>query len=184
MEKNIAEATSAKRPEKPYAFIFGHAFWNSCSPKDTLAWIDQVQDALGKVRPYLRLGRYLTYPRLYIGPSAAGPAKPEAFLETQGNEAVPIFQAAVRQPILDRGIEVMSVFNMSINATIPDGTHPGARINLLKAMTIINWLSMVDTRAWNDKLPPNPPASIAPSLPRPDYSWINRTATAKEDTST
>ena len=75
------------------------------------------------------------------------------FLGEQGNEAVVKFETAIRRPIQDRGVDFLGPYNMSRNARIPDGTHSGIRVNLLKAMALINWLDMVDIDAWSESAP-------------------------------
>jgi hypothetical protein len=141
---------SPTKPSRPYAFILGHGYWNDVNLNETSQWIDQVQGALTSNRPYLAEaatgGIKPYFPRLFMPPSACGDNKPSQFLLTQGNEALRRFEHGVAAMAPSKGLEFLGTWNMSIQADIPDGTHAGVRTNVLKAMMIVNWLAMLDTR--------------------------------------
>lgn len=45
-------------------------------------------------------------------------------------------------------IDVLGTYNMSVQADKYDGVHMDLRGNLVKAMGVLNWLSLVDLQGW------------------------------------
>jgi len=77
-------------------------------------------------------------------PNAAGPNKPQEFLERQGNPTLQKFEQDMGPSLQTRGIDHLSIFNATLNSTkSPDGTHAGWKNNILKAMFIFNWLHWI-----------------------------------------
>lgn len=92
---------------------------------------------------------------LFISPSAAGPLKPDEWIQSQGDKALQVFEKAMHSLVYDederfhgKGIEHMGTWNMSIQMEKWDGVHLDLRGNLLKAMGVINWLGGVETELW------------------------------------
>ena len=143
---------SAKKPSKPYAFIFGHGLWNDLDLQATLNWLDGILDATLDTAPYLasvnKRHSYSIWPRLFITPNAAGKKKPDNWLVSQGDKALMVFEESVRVEAAKRGVETMGTWNMSVQADKYDGVHLDLKGNLVKAMGMVNWLSLVDVDKW------------------------------------
>ena len=131
------------KPTKPYAFILGHGLWNDLGYSESISWIDQVQKAIRDIRPYLKDADAFSR-RLFVSPSAAGEEKPDRYILTQGNKAIQKYEKFMRENTPGRGLDFLGTYNMSVQSTIPDGTHSGIRVNILKAMTVLNWLDMLE----------------------------------------
>jgi hypothetical protein len=136
---------SPTKPQKPYAFIFGHGLWNDLDLQATLNWLDGIGHSILDQAPYLS---ELLWPRLMVTPNAAGIRKPDQWILTQGDKALQIFEHSVREESAKREIEHFGTYNMSIQSSKFDGVHLDLKGNLIKAMAVINWLAMIDTRDW------------------------------------
>jgi hypothetical protein len=135
----------AKRPRKPYAFVFGHGLWNDLDLQATVNWLDGInKHALDKA-PYLQKS---VWPRLIITPNAAGVKKPDQWILSQGDKALQIFEHSVQVEAAKRGIEHMGTWNMSIQTHKYDGVHMDLKGNLIKAMGVVNWLAGIDIEQW------------------------------------
>jgi hypothetical protein len=147
---------SPTRPPKPYAFILGHGLWNDLDLHATVNWLDGITAHTLAAAPYLaELPPLLlpgatsapaatAWPRLFITPNAAGTLKPDQWIVSQGDKALQIFEEAVRDEVHERGLDHLGTWNMSIQADKFDGVHLDLRGNLIKAMAVVNWLSLVD----------------------------------------
>jgi len=144
---------SPTRPRKPYAFILGHGLWNDLDLHATVNWLDGIIAHTVAAAPYLAaavaqplLGAAATtsWPKLFITPNAAGTLKPDQWIVSQGDKALQIFEEAVRDEVRERGVDHLGTWNMSIQANKFDGVHLDLRGNLIKAMAVVNWLSLVD----------------------------------------
>lgn len=69
--------------------------------------------------------------------------KNAAYLDTQNTNAIARFEAALHQHLVFRHIDMLGLFNMSVQTTSSDGTHANMRTNLVKAMMVLNWLDWV-----------------------------------------
>lgn len=92
---------------------------------------------------------------LFITPNAAGPLKPDAWIQSQGDKALQLFEKSAHNLIhrpggmfYGRGIEHMGTWNMSIQMEKWDGVHLDLRGNLVKAMGVVNWLGGVEVEVW------------------------------------
>ena len=139
---------------KPYAFVFGHGLWNDLDLQATLLWLQGISDNALQAAPYLVLpipGQSLPstsklFHRLLITPNAAGPAKPDEWIVSQGDKALQGFEESVREEVNERyggAVEVLGTWNMSIQAKKFDGVHLDLKGNLIKAMSVVNWLAML-----------------------------------------
>ncbi len=136
---------SPKKPTKPYAFVFGHGLWNDLDLQATLDWLDGILVRTKEKAPYLEKE---PWPRLFITPNAAGIKKPDQWITSQGDKALQVFENSVRIEAAERGVEHLGTWNMSIQADKYDGVHMDLKGNLIKAMGVVNWLSMVDVEQW------------------------------------
>lgn len=142
---------SPTRPRKPYAFIFGHGLWNDLDLQATVNWLDAINSHTLAAAPYLgersqrgeKKDPAWIWPRLFITPNAAGPLKPDQWIVSQGDKALQIFEDAVRVEVGERGVDHLGTWNMSIQANKFDGVHLDLRGNLVKAMAVVNWLSLI-----------------------------------------
>lgn len=92
---------------------------------------------------------------LFITPSAAGPLKPDQWIQSQGDKALQVFEKSMHSLVhgegerfYGKGIEHMGTWNMSIQMEKWDGVHLDLRGNLLKAMGVVNWLGGIETELW------------------------------------
>ena len=131
------------KPKKPYAFILGHGLWNDLDLQSTLNWLDHILSLTIATLPYLAKPNAL-WPRLIVTPNAAGKAKPDEWIVSQGNKALMLFEESVKTEAARRGVEHLGTWNMSIQANMYDGVHVDLRGNLVKAMMVMNWLNMLD----------------------------------------
>ncbi|KAI9889265.1 MAG: hypothetical protein M1814_005640 [Vezdaea aestivalis] len=141
----LKDLMGPKKPQKPFAFIFGHGLWNDLDLQATLDWLDLVLDIIGSHHSYLtKKGAF--WPRLFITPNAAGVHKPDQWLVTQGNKALQLFEESVKVEAGRRGVEHVGTWNMSIQSNKFDGVHVDLKGNLIKAMMVMNWLNMLDVK--------------------------------------
>lgn len=121
IERSINEMLSEQKPYRPYAFIYGHGLWNEVHPFESIAWVDQIQDKIKSMRSYYNATE--TYwPRIFITPNAPGEDKPDGYIVSQGNQAISKFEKFMRTHVPDRGLDFLGTYNMSVQASIPDGT--------------------------------------------------------------
>ena len=139
---------SPAKPRKSYAFILGHGLWNDLDLQATVNWMDGLNAATLERAPYLGEKKDTLWPRLMVTPNAAGPAKPDQWITSQGDKALQIFEKAVGVEASERGMEHLGTWNMSIQADKFDGVHLDLKGNLVKAMAVVNWLSMIEVEEW------------------------------------
>ncbi|KAI9766303.1 MAG: hypothetical protein M1839_004918 [Geoglossum umbratile] len=84
-------------------------------------------------------------PFLWLGPAAAGHLKPPALILGQGNNALWHFNVEMGKEARAREMEVLGMYNATLQASSWDGTGYGARVALMQAMMVINWLSRLET---------------------------------------
>lgn len=132
----------ARKPERPYAFIFGHGLWNDLDLQATVDWLDEILEATLMKAPWLRTpsrskkqskdGKNAELPaeagagggiwyRLFMTPNAAGREKPDEWLVSQGNKALMTFEDSVRGEAAKREVEHLGTWNMSIQSNKFDG---------------------------------------------------------------
>jgi hypothetical protein len=84
-------------------------------------------------------------PMLFLGPPALGvnivPGTPPA----EGNVAVWHYQEQMAEIAKKKYLDVLSLYNLTAQATSPDGEHYGEGVTLVQAMMVINWLSKLET---------------------------------------
>lgn len=118
--ERFKETIGTSKPDKPFAFIFGHGLWNDLDLQAHINWIDTVLDATTSNLPYLAQEGAL-WPRLVVTPNAAGRNKPDEWLVSQGNKALSMYEDSVRVEDGRKGIEHLGTYNMSVQANMYDG---------------------------------------------------------------
>jgi hypothetical protein len=131
------KTTVGGKGKKPKAFIFGHGLWNNLDLQKTVDWMDVV---LGTIRNTTGSDWH----GLFLTPNAAGKEKPDDWIVTQGNKALMLFEEGVSIEAGKRGLEHLGTWNMSIQSNKYDGVHLDMKGNLVKAMMVINWLSLIE----------------------------------------
>lgn len=126
----------------PTALVFGHGLWNDLSLPVTLQWLDTLLNISDALLPLESPKLF----KLFVTPTAAGPAKPDEWLVSQGNKALQLFEWGVEQAMADRDVEHLGTWNMSIQARKYDGVHLDLKGNLVKAMMVLNWLNTLNMR--------------------------------------
>ena len=131
------QVSIGSKHDKPKAIIFGHGLWSNLDLQKTVNWLDTVLGAIEHTSGNAWHG-------LFVTPSAAGKEKPDDWIVTQGNKALMLFEEAVSVEAAKRGIEHLGTWNMSIQSNKYDGVHLDMRGNLVKAMMVMNWLSLIE----------------------------------------
>lgn len=119
--------------KRPTAFVFGHGLWSDLDLKKTMEWLDTILESI----------KLSNWHGLFVTPNAAGKDKPDEWIISQGNKALMIYEEAVDIEVVKRGIDHLGTWNMSIQSSKYDGVHLDMRGNLVKAMMVINWLSLL-----------------------------------------
>jgi len=163
----LASLLPSTRPTRPIALILGHGLWNDLDLAATTHWLTGILSTIYTAAPYLRPSALphtnttstdtsVPMPHiLLITPSAAGIRKPDAWILSQGDKALQIFEHSVRDEIYehdggfrDIGVEHMGTWNMSVQMDKWDGVHLNLRGNLVKAMGVVNWLGGIEVERW------------------------------------
>lgn len=142
---------SPDKPKKPYAFVLGHGLWNDLDLQATVNWLDGVRAAITDRAPYLQQQRQLDtsiWSMLMVTPNAAGIKKADQWIVSQGDKALQLFENGVREEAALRSVDHLGTWNMSIQMDKWDGVHLDLKGNLVKAMGVINWLSLIDYKSW------------------------------------
>ena len=130
------------KPDRPYAFVYGHGLWNDLDLQATLNWLDLVEATARKGAPWLDDGLSSLstsslssvpnttettrnhagfWPRLFVTPNAAGKGKPDEWLVSQGNKALMVFEQSVGIEVAKRGVDHLGTWNMSVQSNKFDG---------------------------------------------------------------
>lgn len=121
---------------KGIAFVLGHGLWSNLDLQKTVNWLDAILDVISN--------NANDWHGLFVTPSASGKEKPDEWIVTQGNKALMLYEEAVGIEAKKRGIEHLGTWNMSIQSNKYDGVHLDMRGNLVKAMMVLNWLSLIE----------------------------------------
>lgn len=84
-------------------------------------------------------------PMLFIAPPAFGLNHSVEATPDNGNGAVWKYLEEMRLIAKDKHFDVLSFYNITLQSTTLDGEHFGAKVALVEAMMIINWLSKLET---------------------------------------
>ncbi|KAL9083792.1 MAG: hypothetical protein Q9159_005580 [Coniocarpon cinnabarinum] len=128
------------------AFIVGHGLWNDLNVETTMSWLEQIENEMA-----LQMPAYFedslannSFPRLFISPSAQGESNTDTLSSSENNLQLMRHTREVSGRVKSRGFEHLALYNMSVQASSPDGTHTSYENNLLKAMFVLNWLNMLE----------------------------------------
>ena len=81
-------------------------------------------------------------PMLWIGPSAAGHIELKG---RKGNQEIWDFDRKVAAVAADNDVDVLGLWNMTVQATSWDGMRFGERVAITQAMMVMNWLSRLES---------------------------------------
>lgn len=82
-----------------------------------------------------------TTPLLWVGPTAPGHEKLSTDTNIPANSAVWQYALDTTKAARSRGMEVLGMYNATLQAASWDGKHYGEKVAMMQAMMIINWLS-------------------------------------------
>ena len=75
---------------------------------------------------------------LWLGPTASGHTEIRG---RKGNQEIWDFDHQMRTVAEDNGVEVLGMWNMSVQAGSWDGVRFGEKVALTQAMMVVNWLA-------------------------------------------
>jgi hypothetical protein len=84
-------------------------------------------------------------PMLFLGPPAFGTHKSAGTSPANGNLAVWQYLEEMGPIAKEKHFDVLSLYNVTVQASSTDGEHFGEKVALVEAMMIINWLSKLKT---------------------------------------
>lgn len=82
-------------------------------------------------------------PMLWIGPAAAGHIDIKG---RKGNQEIWTFSRKMADFAISQDVEVLNMWNMTVQATSWDGIHFGEEVAITQAMMVLNWLSRLPSR--------------------------------------
>ncbi|KAB8356438.1 hypothetical protein FH972_024021 [Carpinus fangiana] len=142
----MPDLSKRMRPDGRIAFVLSHGLWNDLDFPMSMSWFEQIQDNIARYMPTYaspKLSQRL-FPRLFISPTAQGELKPDMVVPTQNNLRLIKETSEMRKYVQARGFDHLGLYNLTVQATSPDGTHATMENNLMKAMMVLNWLNMLD----------------------------------------
>jgi hypothetical protein len=92
----------------------------------------------------LAIGAERNIPMLFLGPPAFGINQSPSTAPKEGNRAIWQYQEQVTGIAEENHFDVLGLYNLTMQASTPDGSHFGERVALVEAMMVINWLSKLD----------------------------------------
>lgn len=81
-------------------------------------------------------------PMLWIGPTAAGHIEVKG---RKGNQEIWDYDRKITRVALENDIEVLGMWNMTVQASSWDGIRFGERVAIVQAMMVVNWLSRLES---------------------------------------
>ncbi|KAE8445484.1 hypothetical protein EG329_013374 [Mollisiaceae sp. DMI_Dod_QoI] len=93
----------------------------------------------------LATGAERNIPMLLLGPLAFGPNKNAGIAPENSNFGLWHYLEQMSPIAKERHFDILSLYNLTLQASTADGEHFGERIALVEAMMIINWLSKLET---------------------------------------
>ncbi|KAK9454851.1 hypothetical protein V1511DRAFT_459899 [Dipodascopsis uninucleata] len=134
---NLGDAISNRAEEetRPIAFIYSQGHHNDLDVQATSGWLTSIQRSISE-----RLPRSVKRAQLFVTPGAAGPNMIDQDLLHHGVKALHLFETSMRELGPQKDVDVLGVWNATVQTTLDDGKHSGIRGNLLKIMMILNWL--------------------------------------------
>jgi hypothetical protein len=80
-------------------------------------------------------------PMLWIGPTAAGHIDVK---DRKGNQEIWDFDRNMAKIAVDNDIEVLKMWNLTVQASSYDGLHFGEKVAITQAMMVVNWLGRLE----------------------------------------
>lgn len=116
-------------------FSFGHgsAFDTALATQATDEWAS------------LATGAERNIPMLFISPPAFGLNKSPSSAPNTGNIAAWNFYDEMAPVAKEKHFDVLSLYNLTLQALSVDGERFGEKVALIEAMMIVNWLSKLET---------------------------------------
>lgn len=84
-------------------------------------------------------------PMLFLGPPAVGLNKTAEMAPENGNLALWQYLEQMSPIAKEKHFDVLSLYNLTLQASTADGEHFGEEVALVEAMMILNWLSKLET---------------------------------------
>lgn len=81
-------------------------------------------------------------PMLWVGPTAAGHIEIKG---RKGNQEIWDFDRAMAETAMKNDIEVLNMWNLTVQATSFDGIGFGEKVAITQAMMVVNWLSRLES---------------------------------------
>jgi len=81
-------------------------------------------------------------PMLWIGPTAAGHTELKG---RKGNQEIWDFDRKMAATAQENDVDVLGMWNMTVQATSWDGMHFGEKVAITQAMMVMNWLSRLES---------------------------------------
>jgi len=81
-------------------------------------------------------------PMLWIGPTAAGHVELKG---RKGNQEIWDFHRKMASVAEDNDVEVLGMWNMTVQATSWDGMRFGEKVAITQAMMVMNWLGRLQS---------------------------------------
>jgi hypothetical protein len=81
-------------------------------------------------------------PMLWIGPTAAGHTEIKG---RKGNQEIWDFDAEMAKTAVNNDIEVLKMWNLTVQASSFDGLRFGEKVAITQAMMVVNWLSRLES---------------------------------------
>ena len=113
--------------------------WNHFEIHDTISWIEQIEK---EIRP--RIPLFVDSPRLFLTSNAQAENKPAKYVPLENNIRIQNYVHAVETFVKERGYDHLGFYNMTIQASSPDGTHASLETTLIEAQMVLNWLSLLE----------------------------------------
>jgi hypothetical protein len=136
---SIVEKFRALTPRQKRSKYHPIPIIHSLSPSTASA-----QTAISSLEEFLALAdnSHRKTPMLWIGPSAAGHIEIRG---RKGNQEIWDFGEQVGSVAQDNGVEVLGMWNMSVQASSWDGVRFGEKVALTQAMMVLNWLAFLES---------------------------------------
>ncbi|KAJ8062510.1 hypothetical protein OCU04_009040 [Sclerotinia nivalis] len=116
----------------PVIFSLGHRFSH-----DMKFSVDSINEWIG-----ITNGAERNIPILLLGPTAYGVSRQSS---NDGNVEIWKYQEELNRIAPDKHMDILRLWNLTIQASSTDGERYGEKIALVQAMMVINWLSKLET---------------------------------------
>lgn len=119
-------------------FILGAGSWQFYNSSQTMDWLDAIEDGMRK-----RIPSFFKSRRLWISPPAKGLNVDPRYWNRSNNIDIQHHIEDMDTYVTHLGYDHLRVYNLTVQASSPDGTHTSLENTLVEAMMILNWLDMV-----------------------------------------